>query len=502
MDKWTREEKDQILCEKDEKRLSVLHSSIAQSRWRTQYHIQTVTGLMNDPNGFAYFGGKWHLFYQWFPFGAVHGMKHWYHVKSEDLLHWHNEGLALKPSLPFENDGCFSGSAYADDDILYLVYTGNSLNEEGRMVEYQMIGAMDEDGRIGKLPTPVIFPQSGYTCHQRDPHIFKEGDMYYILLGAQNENLEGKLLIYESRQIAYGWKFKGELQVKGYPSFGYMCECPDIERIGDRWLLMFCPQGLHEKGDTATNAYQSVYFTGKLDLAHLQFIPDADMQLLDYGFDFYAPQCANQTVYKNKPVMIGWFGCSDYTYPPTDEEGWANLQTLPRLLSFEEGRLKQRPVPVLKKLAQETIFEAKNGSIVNNRIFGRTPEACVIELENPSDSDVRLNLFTQRNERGFEIFYDSKEKKVVIDRSDLVNAVNTEYGTVRTVALERPLSSMEIFVDHSTVEIFMNDGDAVMTSRVFPTQEEHMIRMSGKDINLKISTADTTVKDDFVLFRK
>ena len=80
MEKWTREEKDQILCEKDEKRLSVLHDSITESRWRTQYHIQPVTGLMNDPNGFCYFEGKWHLFYQWFPFGAVHGMKHWYQV--------------------------------------------------------------------------------------------------------------------------------------------------------------------------------------------------------------------------------------------------------------------------------------------------------------------------------------------------------------------------------------------------------------------------------------
>ena len=74
MQKWTREEKDQILNERDEKRLSLLHQQIRQSIWRGQYHIQTVTGLMNDPNGFSFFNGKWHLFYQWFPFGAVHGM--------------------------------------------------------------------------------------------------------------------------------------------------------------------------------------------------------------------------------------------------------------------------------------------------------------------------------------------------------------------------------------------------------------------------------------------
>ena len=72
MQKWTKEEKAQILSERDEKRLSLLHQQISQSVWRGQYHVQTVTGLMNDPNGFSYFNGKWHLFYQWFPFGAVH----------------------------------------------------------------------------------------------------------------------------------------------------------------------------------------------------------------------------------------------------------------------------------------------------------------------------------------------------------------------------------------------------------------------------------------------
>ena len=60
---------------------------------------------------------------------------------------------------------------------------------------------------------------------------------------------------------------------------------------------------------------------------------------------------------------------------------------------------------------------------------------------------------------------------------------------------------MEIFVDHSTVEVFIND-ETVMSSRIFPTASEHSIRMSGRDINLKISLADTTVNDDFVLFRR
>lgn len=501
MEKWTREEKEQILCEKDEKRLSLLHEQIAKSRWRAQYHVQTVTGLMNDPNGFSYYNGKWHLFYQWFPFGAVHGMKHWYHVTSDDLLHWKNEGLALKPTLPQENDGCFSGSAIVRDDVLYLVYTGNAKDDYGRMVESQMLAAMGKDGRIGKSSTPIIEPQQGYTGHQRDPHIFYEKGKYYILLGAQNEKKEGKLLLFESRRIRDGWKLLGELNVEGYPSFGYMCECPDIQKLGKNWLLIFSPQGLHEKGDLTTNSYQSVYFIGELDIENLTFRPKGEMKLLDYGMDFYAPQCAWQKEYRTKAILEGWFGCSDCCYPPTDEEGWANMQTIPRALTYENGKLKQRPLPIMNTLRKELLFEAENGSISTNRLFGRTPEACVILLENPSDSDICLNLFAHKTGRGFEITYNSETREVACDRTDMVHVVNPEYGSRRTAVLDEPMTKMEIFVDHSTVEMFVND-EVVMTSRVFPTPSEHLIRMSGRDINMKIWNADRTVEDDFVLFRK
>ena len=61
MQKWTREEKDQILNERDEKRLSLLHQQIRQSIWRGQYHIQTVTGLMASVlSVVSIWCGSWH----------------------------------------------------------------------------------------------------------------------------------------------------------------------------------------------------------------------------------------------------------------------------------------------------------------------------------------------------------------------------------------------------------------------------------------------------------
>ena len=70
---------------------------ISVSKYRQTFHIQAVTGLMNDPNGFVYFDNKWHLFYQWCPWGAVHGLKYWYHVVSKDLITWENLGVCLIP---------------------------------------------------------------------------------------------------------------------------------------------------------------------------------------------------------------------------------------------------------------------------------------------------------------------------------------------------------------------------------------------------------------------
>jgi beta-fructofuranosidase len=108
-----------------------------------------------------------------------------------------------------------------------------------------------------------------------------------------------------------------------------------------KWLLLFSPQGYAAKGDEFRNAYQNVYMIGKLDLNALTFTPNGPYKELDRGFDFYAAQCASQHEYKNTALLMGWLGCSDYSYPPTDEEGWSGLLTLPRELTIEDGKLSK-----------------------------------------------------------------------------------------------------------------------------------------------------------------
>ena len=92
MKEWTLEERYKVLQSPDD--IREIYQHIRNSVYRQTYYIQPVTGLSSDPNGFAFYEGKWHLFYQWCPWGAVHGLKYWYHVTSEDLIHWKTRGSA------------------------------------------------------------------------------------------------------------------------------------------------------------------------------------------------------------------------------------------------------------------------------------------------------------------------------------------------------------------------------------------------------------------------
>ena len=91
MRQWTKEERYRVL--KDPEEIRELHERIVKSDYRQTYHIQPPTGLLNDPNGFVWHDGVYNLFYQWCPWGAVHGLKYWYHTCSRDLVNWYNVGV-------------------------------------------------------------------------------------------------------------------------------------------------------------------------------------------------------------------------------------------------------------------------------------------------------------------------------------------------------------------------------------------------------------------------
>lgn len=84
---------------------------LTNTRYRLGYHVSAPSGWINDPNGFCYFDGYYHVFYQHHPYSAEWGPMHWAHARSKDLVHWESLPLALTPEDQEDEGGCFSGSA-------------------------------------------------------------------------------------------------------------------------------------------------------------------------------------------------------------------------------------------------------------------------------------------------------------------------------------------------------------------------------------------------------
>lgn len=209
-----------------------------------QWHPAPVTGLMNDPNGFIWFAGRYHLFYQWNPLGCDHRYKCWGHWSSADLVHWQHEPMALMPDEEYDRNGCYSGSAVDNNGVLTLCYTGNVKFDDGGRTAWQCLAVQNDDGTFAKLG-PVLPLPDGYTGHVRDPKVWWHDGLWYMVLGAQDRQQRGKVLLFTSADL-HTWASCGEIAghgVNGLTDAGYMWECPDLFELDGTHVLICCPQG-------------------------------------------------------------------------------------------------------------------------------------------------------------------------------------------------------------------------------------------------------------------
>jgi len=444
--------------------------------WKPVFHIHPECGLLNDPNGVAYFNGEYHVFYQWFPFGPIHGLKHWAHVKSKNLVQWERMSVAIIPTEKYEIHGAYSGSGIVKNDNLLLYYTGNIKYSEETRYANQCLAIMNKYGEISKsISNPIIrsIPE-GYTGHVRDPKVWQESGKYYMILGAQRKDLTGALIVYESYD-GVEWKFKGELKTS-LTTFGYMWECPDYFSVGGKNILVFSPQGLETKGHDYQNLYNVIYAVGTMDIENLTFNIEY-INELDKGFDFYAPQTFQDGF--GRRLLIAWAGAAENQYP-TEKNQWSHCLTVPRELFFEDKILKQRPVRELEALRSDHVhiqgyLDGNSVDVENNS----NSYELNIELTSIEGSIILLDLFKSEEER-FRLSFDVKNDIALIDRQTFSNGIGNEIGCTRTAAIELGEKiTVQIFVDCSIIEIFINGGALVFTARAFPLELVTAITISA-----------------------
>ena len=424
------------------------------------YHIVPPYGLMNDPNGLIYFKGQYHVFFQWNPTDTKHANKHWGHLVSDDMIQWKRVELALAPDQWFDKSGVYSGSAYVHNDQLWLFYTGNVKDDEGNASSYQCL-AISEDGIHFKKKGPLFEHPKGYTRHVRDPKVWYDPrvDHYWMVVGAQTEDLKGDTLVYRSEDLLH-WVLNGSISVEE-KDFGYMWECPDVIPFEEKDTFIYSPQGIEAQGERFNNLYQTVVQLGQFTIDG-KFVVDADnLTEVDAGFDYYAPQSFQAE--DGRILQYGWMGIPEgkEVLIPTIQDGWIHALTIPREVSIQNGKYLQKPARELWNLTTNVQKIQWNATRFES-VFSSPAQVWTVNWKEAVQDKLAIQL---RNE--IFIQYDAETQILSVSRTDW----ETGERETRERTLQSPLKHLNAWMDYSSLELFINDGEEVFTLRFF-TEEE------------------------------
>lgn len=453
------------------KQLNNYYGNKEKSIWRNKFHIEMTFGLINDPNGLSYYNNKFHIFYQWNPFGCEHKTKHWGLVTTTDFINFSKPELVLKPDEWFDKDGCYSGCGLVKDEELRLYYTGNVRGVNNERESYQCLAIYNKEGRIDKKRVVIEKQPEGYTAHFRDPYIFLEDDIYYMILGAQSGELRGKALIYNSID-SLEWSILGELKTD-MKDFGYMWECPNMVKLSeDKYGFIFSPQGLKEEEYKNQNLYQAGYVIGNLDLNKCELNDHTEFKELDMGFDFYAPQVFNND---GENIMIGWIGMPDKDSEyPTDKDNWKHSLTIPRVLKYRDKVLYQNPINEIRNLREDQVINIKSLNCKEHILtFDKPCIEIMLNLEVSSSSFVEIKF--KFNDEYILLTYDKENELCTIDRNNMYIG-GKGVRKFKLKALNE--LKLNIFIDNSIMEIYYQEGLEVTTLVYFPKEEKMEIQIN------------------------
>ncbi len=445
-----------------------------------QYHLVPPIGWINDPNGFSYYQNQYHLFAQFYPYEPIWGPMHWGHWTTKDFLNWEWQGIALAPDQPYDNKGCFSGTAIEKDQQLVLMYTGVHEDEKGVTIQEQCIATSDDGIHFTKHPAnPVIkasqLPEGFDPRDFRDPKVYKTKEGYRVVLAAKHTS-SGQLLTYTSKDLI-SWEFDSVL----FKGIGDMPECPDYFKLNNQDVLISCIMNLSSQPMLYPSSQPVAYLIGKEEEG--TFISQ-NIACVDHGSEFYAPQTLRTP--EGRQILIGWMHMWGHSSPTQYlNHLWCGAFTLPRELFIQNGELYQKPIEEAKSLRHNP-FAFYDTPVKKEKILTkRNSEAYELQIDLTllNSAPVQLSL-NKGEEEEFTITYNPIDKTLICDRSSFGYPMSENQEkeekpySLAHIPMTNNQLKLQIFVDTCSVEVFVNGGQRTLTTLVYPKEK-------GKDLVIK-----------------
>jgi fructan beta-fructosidase len=474
-----------------------------KDKHRPQFHFSPKRFWMNDPNGMIYYNGTYHMFFQYYPEKTVWGPMHWGHATSKDMIRWQEQPIALYPdSLGY----IFSGSAVIDFNNtsgfgkngkppMVAIFTHHNAPLEKLKQnnhQYQSLAySLDEGKTWTKYAGNPVLKSPGIPDF-RDPKVmwYEAGKNWVMTLAVKD-----RIHFYSSPDLK-NWTLLSEFGEK-FGAHGGVWECPDLFQLdyegGKKWVLLVSINPGGPNGGSVTQ-----YFTGQFD--GKTFNPtDTLTRWMDVGPDNYAGVTFSNTA--NRRILIGWMSNWDYAQKvPTTE--WRSAMTLPRELGLRNigGKpiLTSKPVEETKKLIGK---QFKVPSVNVNGVFdlgaklGNSSNGLYqVYFEADAGSDISVKLSNNVNQF-VTIGFDHEKNEFYIDRTSSGQQGFNKDFFKRSVAARNSKDSkikMHLFIDHSSAELFADDGSTVMTAVFFPDETFKKVIVESKKALSNVLIAESS----------
>jgi len=480
--------------------------------FRPQYHFTPEKNWMNDPNGMVFYEGEYHLFYQYNPAGDKWGHMSWGHAVSPDMVHWTHLPLALAEA---DNVMIFSGSAVVDwknssgfgkdgRPPLVAVYTGFRTTDR---VQFQCIAYSNDKGRTWTKYSgnPVIDINS---MDFRDPKVqWHDATRRWIM--TVSLSAEHKVRFYGSDNLK-AWTLLSEFGPAG--ATGGVWECPDLFELplpgtnDKRWVLV-----VNMNPGSVAGGSGGQYFIGRFD--GTQFVADRDSLIpprpgrsasesahwFDYGPDYYAAvSWSDVPASDGRRLWLGWMSNWEYGGDvPTSP--WRSAMSIPRELGLSrtaEGiRLVQKPAREMESL-RDRHFAFKSGDVseANAWLKERHVQGDQLELMvefAPRSSGTEGVKVLKSDTEATVIGVDRQRGRAFVDRTQSGNVTfHQKFSGVydAPLAVHDGRVKLHLFVDASSVEVFVNDGERVFTSLVYPSAASRGVEFFGSMTSARITS--------------